>query len=428
MHYLIIGNGVAGINAAFALRERHPPEHATITVISDEAPYFFSRTALMYAYMDRLQRPDLEPYERHVYQRQSIDLIQARVTDLDADAHQVTLDDGRSIDYDRCLIATGANPRMVDVPGLGDVQEGLVTFVSIQDLDHCERLTWDTEQAVVVGGGLIGIELAECFLHHGLDVTFLVREPYYWPAAFAPEEGRMISDHIRSHGVDLRHQEELQRIDVDDQGHVSAIHTSQGDRLPCQMLGISIGVTPAVQWLNTTTTPPATDLGLCVDASFETSLDDVFGAGDCVQIDLPDRDQPLHEPIWYAARLHGQLAARSMLGDPIHYDPPIFYNSAKFFDVEYTTVGDVKDLPSGTKTLFRRHPDKPISQRIVVNPDDQVIGFSMLGSNWDHTVLTRWVKERRSLSFVREHLRRAQFDHEFGRLDLSTLNEEEKIL
>ncbi len=428
MRYLIIGNGVAGIHAAFTLRERHPPDQANITVISDETPYFFSRTALMYAYMERLQRRDLEPYERHVYERQSIDLIQARATDLDANAQTITLDDGQTLPFDRCLIATGAGPRMVPFDGLDQVDEGLVTFVSMQDLDHCERLTWDTDQAVIVGGGLIGVELAECFHHHGLDVTFLVREPYYWPAAFAADEGQMISDHIRSHGIDLRHEEELQQIDVDDDGRVSAVHTSAGDRLPCQMLGIAIGVTPAVDWLKDTTTPPAIDFGLCVDDAFQTNLDHVFGAGDCAQIDLPDRQLPLHEPIWYAARLHGELAARSMLGDPIAYDPPIFYNSSKFFDVEYTTVGDVQDLPSGTKTLYRRMPNKPISQRIVVDPQDRVIGFSMLGSRWDHTILTRWIEERRSLDFIRQHLRRAQFDHEFGRLDLSSMHEEVRQL
>ena len=428
MHFVIVGNGVAGTRAAFTIRQRHAPDDARITLISDEAPYFFSRTALMYAYMNRLERRDLEPYERSVYDRQHIDRIQGRVVDLDAQAHQLTLDDGTTLDYDRCLLAVGARPRMIDFGGLEDVEEGLVHFVSVQDLDHCEKLTWTTEQATVVGGGLIGVELAECFVHHGLDVTFLVREPYYWPAAFTEPEGQMISEHIRSHGVDLRHEEEVTHIDVDADGRVSSLRTDAANEIPCQMLGIAIGVVPNVNWLRDVATPPAIGFGLRVNRAFQTTLVDVYGAGDCVEIDLVDDNPPHHEPIWYAARRHGELAARSMLGDDITYEPPLFYNSSKFFDVEYTTVGAVKEVPPGTQSLFRRMPHKPISQRIVYTEDRRVIGFSMLGSRWDHTVLTRWIEERRTLDFVRTRLREAQFDVEFGRLDLDAMTEEERPL
>ena len=428
MHYVIVGNGVAGTRAALTIRQRHPPDRARITLISDESPYFFSRTALMYAYMDRLSRRDLEPYERQVYDRQHIDRVQGRVVDLNGTSRTLTLKDGRTLDYDRCLLAVGASPRMVDFGGLDQVNDGLVTFVSLQDLDDCERLTWSTDQAVVVGGGLIGVELAECLVHHGLDVTFLVREPYYWPAAFAEPEGQMISEHIRSHGVDLRHEEELTHIDVDDNGRVCAVETNQDERIDCQMLGMAIGVVPNINWLRDVTTPPAIGGALRVDRSFQTSLANVWGAGDCVEIELEKSHPPLHEPIWYAARLHGQLAARAMMGDDIHYEPPIFYNSSKFFDVEYTTVGDVQDVPEGAQSLFRRMPGKPISQRIVFDEQQRVFGFSMLGSRWDHTILTRWIEERRRLDFVRQHLHRAQFDVEFGRIDLDAMDEEVRTL
>ena len=317
---------------------------------------------------------------------------------------------------------------MIDFQGLDDVEDGLVHFVSLQDLDTCERLTWSTDHAVVVGGGLIGVELVECFRHHGLQVTFLVREPYYWPAAFAEEEGQMISEHIRSHGVDLCHETQLASIETDSRGRVSAVVTEDDEQIQCQMLGIAIGVVPRVNWLRDVATPPAIGAGLRVNRAFETSLPGVYGAGDCIEIELDPKKEPLHEPIWYAARRHGELAARSMLDDDISYEPPIFYNSSKFFDIEYTTVGEVQDLPAGTNTLYRRKPDAAVSQRIVVDGDNCVLGFSMLGSRWDHTVLTRWIKENRNLDFVRRNLPDAQFDVEFGRVDLDSFNEEMRTL
>lgn len=428
MHYVIVGNGVAGIRAAFTIRRHRGPEEATITVISDESPYFFSRTALMYAYMNDLDRRDLEPYERPVYDKQRIDRIQARVVDLDAPSHRLTLDSGDVIDYDRCLLAVGAGPRMVDFGGLDAVEDGLVHFVSLQDLDDCERLTWSTDRAVVVGGGLIGVELAESFHHHGLDVTFLVREPYYWPAALTRPEGEMISDHIRSKGVDLRHGDELLAIDVDDTGRVAAIETEGGDQIDCQMLGIAIGVVPHVNWLRDVTTPPAIGFGLRVDRSFETSLPDVWAAGDCAEIEMGDNEYR-HEPIWYEARRHGELAGQSMLGDGVDYDPPIFYNSSKFFEIEYTTVGDLRSIPDRARSLYRTMPGEEISQRIVFDPDDdRILGFSMLGSRWDNTVLERWIDEQRSLEYVRQNLADAQFDVEFGGVDLEAMDEDVRKL
>jgi NAD(P)H-nitrite reductase large subunit len=424
MHYVIIGNGVAGIEAAFAIRQRHEPADAKITVISDETEYFFSRTALMYAYMDKMPRKMLEPYDRKAYDKQQINLVFDRVVDLDADKQRLDMRDGESIPYDKLLLAVGAKPRMVPFGGLDNVDEGIVHLVSMQDLDECERLTKTTDQAVVIGGGLIGVELAECLNFHGVDVTFLVREPWFWPMALGQEEGDIIADHIREHGVDLRLEEELDEMFPDENGRVSHITTNQGNEIDCQMLGIAIGVVSNNDWLEDATTPPQIERGIIVDRAFKTTLPNVWAAGDCVEIQMGE-DETKIETIWYSAKLHGKLAGRSMLGDEIWYEPPLFYNSTKFFEVEFTTVGEVIDTPEGTKTLFRKMPDEPISQRIVLDDDDEVVGFNMLGSRWDHRVLENWIREHRSLDFVLDNLRDAQFDVEFGRVPLEKMNEEE---
>ena len=160
MNFVIVGNGVAGISAAFTIRSREPK--ARITVIGGESDYFFSRTALMYAFMDRMNLRDLEPYERKVYDAQKIERVRGWVTDLDDRARQLRLDSGATIPYDRLLLATGSVPERVPWPGLDSCHEGVVHFVSLQDLEQCERLTPSTKEVVVVGGGLIGVELVEC--------------------------------------------------------------------------------------------------------------------------------------------------------------------------------------------------------------------------------------------------------------------------
>lgn len=415
MHYVIIGNGVAGITAAFTLRQR--ARKAQITVISGETDYFFSRTALMYAYMDRMNLSDLEPHERQVYGAQKIDRIRAWVTDLDARSRTLRLDSGRTVSYDRLLLATGSVPRRVPWPGLDMAREGVVHFVSLQHLEQCERLTPSTRQAVVVGGGLIGIELVECLRHHGIEVTFLVKDKWYWPVALAPEEGDMIAAHARHHGVDLRLEEGVDEVLTDGNGRVRAVRTTKDNEFPAQMLGISIGVQPAIEWLRTVTTSPELGTGIQVERDFRTSLEGVYAAGDCAQIGM------LVEQIWYSAKRQGELAARAMLGDKVEYHPPIFYNSAKFFDIEYTTVGDLLRLPATARSVFHRVPNRDITVRLVEN-NGAFIGCNTLGSRWNHTFFERWIQERRALDEVIAMLPTAQFDVEFGRIDFAALTAE----
>jgi len=419
--FVIIGNGVAGITAAMTLRERDPL--ASITVLGGETPYFFSRTALMYAFMGSLDRRDMEPFERKVYREQRIDLVFDRVTDLDAAARTVATAGGATLAWDALVVATGSSPRALRLPGVDDSLQGLVHFVSMGDLDACERWTPSTREAVVVGGGLIGVELVECLAHHGVKTRFLVREPWYWPVALCREEGELVTEHLRRHGVDVRVGEEVAAVERDAGGRVAAVTTRAGGSIACQMLGVAIGVEPHVAFLRGVKTPPALGRGVKVDACLRTSLDGVWAAGDCAEIDR-GAGRPLVEQIWYSAKRQGAHVARNLTGPVAPYAPPVFFNSAKFFEVEYTTVGDLADAPPGARSLFRRHPTRPIAQRIV-HHEGRVLGFNMLGSRWDHALLTRWVETGRSLEWTLAHLAEAQFDVEFGRADLRAMREEE---
>jgi len=417
MHYVIVGNGVAGITAAFTIRKREPK--ARITVISGEGDYFISRTALMYAYMDRMNLRDLEPHERRVYDEQRIERVKGWVVGLDAGRRAVQFEDGRTVHYDRLLLAGGSVANRFVWPGLNRLEDGVVHFVSLQNLGDCERLTPTTRHAVVVGGGLIGVELVECLVHHGIAVDFLVRESWYWPMALSKDEGDLVSAHIRHRGVRLHLETEVAQVSSDTALRVSGVRTNTGQDLPCQMLGICIGVRPATDWLKGVATPPDLGRGVKVTSSFETSLPDVWAAGDCAEFASPDGSSKL-EQIWYSAKRQGELAGRAMLGDTIDYRPPVFFNSAKFFEIEYTTAGEVTGIPDGASSFFHRIPGREISIRIVEN-GGSVIGFNMLGARWNHEWFEKWIRERRSMDEVVAQLHLAQYDVEFGRAPLESV-------
>ncbi|MBL7899849.1 MAG: NAD(P)/FAD-dependent oxidoreductase, partial [Crocinitomicaceae bacterium] len=161
---VIIGNGIAGITAARHIRKKSDHE---ILVISGESPYFFSRTALMYVYMGHMRWDDIKPYEDWFWQKNRIDLEFDWVTEIEFQNKMLLTKSGKKINYDKLILALGSKPNKFGWPGqdLNRVQ-GLY---SRQDLENLQNQTPQIKNAVIVGGGLIGIELAEMLLSKNIQ-------------------------------------------------------------------------------------------------------------------------------------------------------------------------------------------------------------------------------------------------------------------
>ncbi|MCA2961853.1 MAG: FAD-dependent oxidoreductase [Silvanigrellales bacterium] len=436
MKIVIVGNGVAGTTCALAARERD--SKADITLVGEESDYFFSRTALMYAFLDRLSRRELEPYERGVYSKKRLRLVRDKAVDLDAVKQTLSLNGGEVLAFDRLVLATGSKANFFPWKGLeremsaatgeSHLASGVVHFVGLQDLDVCEALVPSTKRAVVVGGGLIGIELVECLLHHGVKVTFLVREPFFWPVSLCAEEAALVLEEMKRHGVDVRLGDELARVEKGPDGRVSKVETMRGETLFCEMLGLCVGVKPNVAAFQKMSTPPRTRRGFLVSPTLETSLPGVFACGDCAEIlsagpdgavNFESPGQALNELIWYSAKRQGELVAQNLFGDALVYEPPLFFNSSKFFDMEYTTVGDVVAASRTNPSWFAVAPNGRASLR-VVHAQNKVVGFNVLGARVDHGILAKWISEKRSVDECMERFKEAQYDVEFGRVPVES--------
>lgn len=183
LRYLIVGNGVAGIEAALVLREREPS--SSIAIVSEEHDHFFSRPALMYVFAGQLSLRDAEPFGRSLYERLGFERVRGRVVGLDASRRTLALAAGPARLYDRLLLALGSVARPSPWPGSRG--PGLHSFVTLRDLEGLDREARPGLRAVVVGGGLIGVEVAEILRQRGLLVTFVVRESWYFPVALDAE-------------------------------------------------------------------------------------------------------------------------------------------------------------------------------------------------------------------------------------------------
>lgn len=407
-HTIIIGNGIAGITAA-----RHIRKYANnvITVISGETDFFFSRTALMYIYMGHMTFEHTQPYEKTFWKKNRIDLKRAWVRSISTAEKAVELDNGEQLTYDHLILATGSKSNTFGWPG--EDLEGVQGLYSYQDLELMQQNTKNIKKAVIVGGGLIGVEMAEMLHSRNIDVTYLVRESHFWGNVLPTEEATMVDEHLEKRHIDLRKETELKTILPDEKGKVRAVQTSTGEEIACQFVGLAVGVHPNIALAKKSGI--ACEKGILVDEYLQTNEPNVYAIGDCAQLKNPLPHRRAIEAVWYAGRMMGETVAYTITKGATKYLPGIWFNSAKFFDLEYQTYGHVPaKLPSHMGAFFWRHPSKDHCIKLMYKKDNfQVVGVNLLGIRSRHSVWDKWLKNEKTLSYVIEHLQEANFDPEF---------------
>jgi NAD(P)H-nitrite reductase large subunit len=416
-HIVIIGNGISGVTAARHIRKNS--DHK-ITIVSAEAKYFFSRTALMYVYMGHMKFEHTQPYENWFWDKNNIHLKEGYVSILNTDKKTLQFKDSSLISYDKLIIATGSKPNKFGWPGQD--LKGVMGMYHKQDLDNLEKHAPNKEvckRAVIVGGGLIGIELAEMLRSRKIPVTFLVREASFWNGVLPAQESEMINKHIKEHHIDLRLSTNLKEIKSDENGKVKSIIIEEtGEEIFCDVVGLTAGVTPNIDFLKDS----KIDIkrGVLVNRFLETNIPDVYAIGDCAEQHEAIGQRRNIEAVWYTGRMMGETLAQTICGNKREYNPGHWFNSAKFLDIEYQTYGWVfsERGKKENETYFQwQHPKD--NKCITISYDEntrQFLGINTFGIRMRHEIFDTWLTENQSIEFVLEYLADANFDPEFYKL------------
>jgi len=410
MHVAIIGNGISGITAARWIRKLSDHQ---ITVISSESDLFYSRTALMYIYMGHMSLKDTQPYEDHFWSKNRIDLKNAHVKAVHFSEKRLEFSSGDDLKFDKLILALGSKSNKFGWPG--QELDGVRGLYSLQDLEYMENYSSGLNRAVIVGGGLIGVEMAEMFHSRHIPVTMLVREKDYWDNVLPEEEASMVSRHIKKHGIDLRLSSNLDEILPDENGKLRAVRIKESQEIiECGYVGLTAGVSPNVDFLKDSELE--IDKGILIDNKLKTNIEDVFAIGDCAQLRSPSPGRRPIEAIWYTGRMMGEVAAYNICGKDISYDPGFWFNSAKFFDLEYQVYGSVPVLlKDSMESFYWEDKESEKSLRIVFHAETgAVLGFNLLGIRFRQEVCARWVEEKVCLEDVMRNIHLALFDPEFS--------------
>ena len=286
-----------------------------------------------------------------------------------------------------------------------------------QDFEKLEKYAPNKKvckRAVIVGGGLIGIELAEMLHSRHIPVTFLVRESSFWNGVLPQGESALINQEIREKGIDLRLNTNLKEILTDEKGQVRGVKIEEnGEELICNVVGLTTGVSPNIDFLKGSGIE--TKKGVLVNRYLETNIPDVYAIGDCAEQKEAIGLRRTVEAVWYTGRMMGETVAQTLSGNPRKYNPGPWFNSAKFFDIEYQTYGWVwAKAEKGETGFYWEHPDR--KKCIHLNFDQKTkkfLGINALGIRLRHNFFDSILRNEESVDYVLEHFADANFDPEF---------------
>lgn len=361
--------------------------------------------------MGHMTLENTQPYEPRFWKENNLDLKKAYVEKLAPETNELVFSDGQKMKYDALVLAVGSKSNKFGWPGQD--LPGVQGLYSYQDLELLEENSKGAKRAVIIGGGLIGIELAEMLLSRGIKVTFLIREKRFWNGVLPDGESDLVTRHVFEHGVDLRVQTELDEIIAGEDGRVSKVRTKSGEEIPCQLVGLTAGVSPNIDFLKGGQLE--INRGILVDEYLETNIPHVYAIGDCAEFRNPVEGRRPFEQIWYTGKIMGEAVAKSICGVKTKYLPGQWFNSAKFFDIEYQTYGRVfPKLKDEEANFYWEHENGKMCIHMVFHKTTRkFIGINAFGIRLRHHAFDRWLNDEKTVEYVVEHLKDANFDPEF---------------
>jgi 3-phenylpropionate/trans-cinnamate dioxygenase ferredoxin reductase subunit len=344
--FVIIGASLAGAKAAEELRAEGFDGRLVLVGAEDERPY--ERPPLSKDYLrGELARDTIYVHPEGFYADHDIELRLGRTAEeLDTSARELTLDDGERLPYDRLLLATGAEPRRLTVPG-SDL-DGVMYLRSVEDSDALRARLDRGGAVVVVGAGWIGAEVAASARQRGLDVTLIAPASAPLERVLGPELGGIYRDIHADHGVQLLLGTGVERFEGGPA--VERVRTTDGRTLDCDFVVVGVGVQPRTALA--AEAGIAVENGILADAHLQTGAPGVFAAGDVANAHHPFYSQRIRVEHWANALNQGPLAARTMLGHDDVYDQlPYFFSDQYDVGMEYSGYATGRD-----RVVFRGDP------------------------------------------------------------------------
>lgn len=402
---MIIGDGIAGSSAAEAIREEAPD--ADVTVVTDEGEALYNRILIKEFAKGKLPEAPISIHEPDWYDERDIDLqLNTLVTGVDPDAHTVETHEGDEISYDKLLVAAGGTPNQLPVENSD--ADGVHHFWTFQDARKIREHAEDADTGVVVGAGLLGIDLAAICGGQDVDAKYLMRGDRWWRYALSAEGAEIIHEGLREKGVEPVFESGADHFETNDDGEVVATVDGNGDRHDSDFVGVAIGLDFNVEILQDT--EATIDNGVHVDEYMRTDVEDVYAAGDITQYWDTIMDERAQNGSWGSAKQQGALAGKTMLADEgydVDIEPFRWVSSYSIthFDFPFLSFG----FPTmGDESCERKYSDT--EWRRLTFKDGKLIGGVLIGNLAPQSKYKKLIKDEAVVADQQDVLLQENFE------------------
>lgn len=406
--YVIVGAGVAGISAAEQIRRLDA--EATIQVVNGEDYPFYRRLSLSTYLQGNVTLEGLMVKSPAEYETLHVDVISGRVERLDPNAQTLYLANGVALNYDGLILATGGRAIAPPIAGIDQNFDGVrVGYWDLKDTLWYEERAKTAKHAVVIGAGVLGLELADCLNRQGLEVMMLQLGDRLGEPLTDVDAGEVIARRVKESGADFRLQTSASEIIGDDSGKVVAVRTSTGEEIPADLVGVCCGIRANTEFL--VGSGVQLERGcIAVDATLKTNFDTIYGAGDCTW--LSDGQMVGWRPnrTWQVATMQGMTAAMNLLGQQQRYDEGLFYNAGVLYDLPYTLLGKFSP-PDGEGYTSRTYDagSDPFAYFKLTFKDDTIVGALLIGRQKRTQILRKMIEGKMNVAGAEDRLMDPKF-------------------
>ncbi len=410
--YVVIGSGVAGLSAAETILQQDPSGY--LTIVSEDPDGYYSRPGLAYYLNRTIPEKQLFPRQGSFLYEMIPNRVQARVAQIFPEQHKVVLGDGRQLAFDRLLLATGSRSMPADFAG-SDVQ-GVVSLYSLEDVRSMLKLVKHAKTVMVVGGGIIAMELAEGLAANGLQVDYFLRGDRFWSKILDQAESRLVERGLEQMGIRIHHQTQVAQT-LSKQGVLTGVVTKTGEVFPCQILGVATGVLPQIELA--VQAGLATDRGILVNEYLESNIADIFAAGDAARVCDSRTGEAWLETLWRNARRQGTIAGANMTDGRQVCEREATLNAVRIGDIITSTIGavermgdtDISMFVSSDKKIWEMyrhrvdmaHNDEISRVRVLVGKQT-IVGAVVMGDQTPAYPLLHMIQEKTDLSLIHSRL------------------------
>lgn len=403
MRYAIIGCSAAGISAIEAIRSRD--KKAKIIVVSDEKKPLYSRCLISYLLAGTITEDKIWYRPVSFFKENKTDaILGVKAEVIDVEKKQVFLQNKEKVKFDRLLIATGASPKLEDIPGID--KKGVYPLRTIEHTSEIQSMLSRVKRVAVLGGGLIGLRAAYALKSRGKEVSVFVRSQQILSQIVDKGAADIMQRHMEDKGIRIMTRRFAKKISGN--GSVKGIALDNNSKMDCELVIIGKGVSPNIDIAKGAGIK--TNRGILADDFLKTSHEDIFAAGDVSEAHDIALEENSINAIWPAACEQGRIAGLNMLGKDETYDGSMAMNSIEFFGLPVISIGITRPKKDIYQEIIRANPEKNVYKKIVLR-DGVVVGAVFVNSVDTIGIVGTLIRNKVDITSVKDMLLEDYFDY-----------------